>query len=432
MSTVRPHKKTLAVITVNLLLIAPLLLKVIPLPNFRLAGSSQSTNVPHISSAQWFEGSFQEACNEYAKNNFGAHDWYVRSYNQLDFWLFNKANARYVVVGKNNCLFESGYLDAYRGKDFVGEEKLKTQVIKMKELQRTMKSAGKLFLPIIAPSKASYYPEYIPKNYEYKLGPDNYSVFTKLLLDNNVQHIDFSKWIVANKSASKYPLYPLSGIHWSNYAALLAFDSIARLTEHGLTCKLPQLSIKSIHMSQQLQYPDNDIAEGLNLLFPLKQKALAYADYVVRDLDSAKLNVITIADSFWWYIYSQALPQRTFKQHNFWYYNELIYPQSESTEKRVINSNYFEMLRKADVVIVLYSESNLHRYSDGAIDACYEAYCKPNAFKEQVQKMKETICADISWYNSVVEKAVAKRLTVDSMLTLDAIYMVKQAQKKGP
>lgn len=420
------HKKTIAVVVINLILLLPLLLKLAHLPAFPLAAFGSSEQAPAITVSTWFDKSFQEAYDKHWSTSFGGRDWYVRSYNQVDFSLFKKANARYVVVGKNNCLYESGYLDAYAGKDFVGDSLIQRNVDRLRMVQEAMLKQGKLLLPVIAPGKASYYPEYIPKRYAQKFGPTNYDSYRRHMENTSLIYIDFRKWFLANKSKSPYPLYPLSGIHWSNYGAVLSFDSIMKVTSHALQVNTPRIAISSIKWEEQLQYPDNDIAEGLNLLYPLKNKALAYPNYLVFDADSANLNVITIADSFWWYLYSTGLPQTCFKNHSFWYYNELQYPESDKQETNVKNINYFEQLRNADVVMVLYNESNLHRFSDGAIEMCYETFCKPSAEKERMQQMKEKMCADAKWYQQIKAKAVLKQITVDSMLSIDAKYMLEQ------
>jgi hypothetical protein len=104
----------------------------------------------------------------------------------------------------------------------------------------------------------------------------------------------------------------------------------------------------------------------------------------------------------------------------------LQYPQSDKEETKVSNRNYFEQLRAADVVLILYNESNLHRFSDGAIDMCFETFCKPNAEREKMQQLKEKMCDDKKWYEQIKTKAALKQISVDSMLSLDAKYLIEQ------
>ena len=134
------------------MLLLPLLLKVLQVPGFPLAAEGSPEQAPAISVSSWFDKSYQEACDKQWASSFGGRDWYVRGYNQIDFALFKKANARYVVIGKENCLYESGYLDAYSGKDFVGDAQIKHQVDRLLVLQEAMLKQGKLVLPVIVVS----------------------------------------------------------------------------------------------------------------------------------------------------------------------------------------------------------------------------------------------------------------------------------------
>ncbi len=429
MSSTTPNKERFQTALCVVLLAFPLLLKFVLPSEYGLKGAVESSTEQTFSIGTWFEGSFQQAIDANRNDRFGGYDYYVRTYNQIDYTLFKKANANYVVCGENNCLFEIGYLNAFRGKDFIGRNAIADKVRMMKACQDEMQKRGKLLLPVIAPGKASFYPEYIPENYKKKLGPSNYEVFSSELKHQDVKHIDFRAWYVANKTTSKYPLYPLSGIHWSNYGAITSFDSILGCMANFFNKEMPRVIIDKVRLSDSLQDPDQDIANGLNLLYPLDFPPLAYADRHISKGDF-RPRVITIADSFWWYIYSTGMPAACFSKHEFWYYNEQVYPATEGIETRVRNINYFKRFEEADVIIVLYNESNLHRFSDGALEACYELLFKEHAQEEKLQDMKEKIISDEAWFQSITKKALQNELEPDSMLTIDALYMLKQ--KKGP
>jgi hypothetical protein len=49
----------------------------------------------------WFSGHFQEKKEKYINDNFGYRNIFVRLNNQLAFWMFNKAKAKNVRVGKD-------------------------------------------------------------------------------------------------------------------------------------------------------------------------------------------------------------------------------------------------------------------------------------------------------------------------------------------
>src|SRR5207253_3372882 len=130
------------------------------------------------------------------------------------------------------------------------------------------------------------------------------------------------------KEKSKYPLYPQYGIHWSNYGAVKAFDSITSYIEHKLHVNLPDLRISSIKTPDTLQPADDDLITSMNLLWQPKTYKMAYPVFKVfyDSLVHKKLNSLVVADSYWWQIYGFGLHTNTFKANDFWYYNIGVYP----------------------------------------------------------------------------------------------------------
>ena len=154
----------------------------------------------------------------------------------------------------------------------------------------------------------------------------------KALEHNNhkVNHIDFSKWFIEQKNISPYDLYPKTGIHWTNYGALIATDSLKRHIEHNTGLNLKDFIITNIAFSDSLVSPDNDMGEAMNLMFPIKTLPMPYANYYWKEDESVvKPKVLFIGDSYFWNIYYQGLTNNLFTDCNFWYYNKTVYPESE-------------------------------------------------------------------------------------------------------
>ena len=393
-----------------------------------LNGAFNSEDDPSFSWQDWFKGNYQEQKDKYIKQNFGWSENYIRFNNQLEFDLFNKAHAKHVVIGKENYLYEIGYINSYYGKDFIGTEKINDYVKKLKQVQDSLEKQNKLIMVFLAPGKASFYPEYIPDSYKIKPLPSNYSCFAKSARELKLNIIDFNKYFTEQKNKSKYPLYPQFGIHWSAHASILAFDSILKSIEAKLKVDLPDLKINSVHFSDTLKFPDDDIIKGMNLLREPKTFRMVYADYKINynKEQHKKINLLVVADSFWWYIYGTGLPNNTFASNRFWYYNEEMYPESSTEPTYVSQTDYYSEIREADVIIILQSESTLYKFGNGFVDMCYRTYCEPDKFKEQVQKMKGTIRATPPWFKTIQEKAEVRNITIDSMLTLDALFTLEQ------
>jgi hypothetical protein len=374
----------------------------------------------------WFSRDYQDQKEKFLKDNFGLHNYYIRLQAQLRYNLFNKASAAYVVVGKNNYLFETGYFDAYYGRDFIGRKKIEAFTRQLRCVQDTLEKQGKMLLVVLAPGKASFYPEYIPSEYRSAPALSNYIYFRHVFRRSNLNHIDFNKYFIEQKYKSPYPLYPQFGIHWSNYGSIMAFDSIVKYAEHKLRTDLPDLDIGPLTMSDSLRHTDNDVIKGMNLIREPKSFAMAYPEFKVV-YDSArhrKPRLLVVGDSFWWYMYSTKMPETVFSDLEFWFYNEAVYPASFNAQLNVKEINYFEKIRRADVILIMHSESTLARFGDGFVEMSYRTLCDPEVKDEKLQNMKAIIRATPEWYAEIVRKAAARKLSVDSMLTLDARYML--------
>ena len=404
----------------------------IRLPTKELKGSFYSASDISISAKAWFDGNYQNQKDDYLKQNYGLTNFYVRLSNELDFLFFKKAKARFVVVGKENYLFEQAYVDAYYGHDFIGLTKIRNVSIKLKNIQTELAKEQKLLITVLAPGKASFFPEYIPERLKTDSSESNYLGFVNELKKEGLPFIDFNKFFSDKKKTSKYPLYPQFGIHWSNYASMLAFDSLVSYIENKTNTALPKRQLLSFKVSDSLEAPDNDILEGMNLLWPLKSFKMAYPtfDVIKESSRPKKLNVLVVSDSFWWHIYDSGLPGKVFEENRFWYYNEEMYPESFKETMLVSQCNYYENIRKADVIIILHSESTLFKFGNGFVDMCYEVICKPNKQKEELQKAKWSIRASPDWFKAIKLKANTYKVSVDSMLTLDALYMIEQSKNK--
>ena len=378
--------------------------------------------------ANWFKGDYSLQKDKYIKENFGFHNYYVRLICQVNFSLFKKANVSWVVVGKENYLYETAYIDAYYGRDFIGKEKIVEYARKLQRVQDTLQKLNKLIVVAFAPGKACFYPEYIPENYKSIKKITNHDGFVNAFKAGGINHIDFYKFFQDQKQKSPYPLYPELGIHWSDYGSIVALDSIIKYSEHKLGVNLPDLHIKNIEYTDALRNTDNDAIKSLNLFKDPGSFKMAYPNWEVKydSTQHKKLKLLVVSDSFWWYIYSTGIPDQTFSPARFWYYNKEMYPESYTSPLYVSQVDYASKIRQADIILIMHAEATLHKFGGGFVDLCYNAYYNPEVRKEKIQEMKEIIVSSPVWFKEVSEKAQERNLTVDSMLTLDAVYMLDQ------
>lgn len=397
-----------------------------------LKGAFITANDTVLSRETWFSGEYQEKKEKYLKQNFGLQPYYIRLISQANYTLFDKVSTNYVVVGKEGYLYETGYIDAYYGRDFIGKTQVNDQLAKLRDVQDTLSGRKKLMLLVFAPGKASFYPEYIPEWLKSPAGTSNYLYFSAAAKKQALNHIDFNKYFIAQKHRSKYPMYPQYGIHWSNHASILAFDSIIHYIERKLGADLPDIKINSIALSDSLREPDKDIIESANLFFYPRTFKMAYPDCSV-DYDPArhkKLNLLVIADSFWWQIYSSYLPGSVFASSRFWYYNKEMYPESYTAKTYVGQGDYLEKLKAADVIMIMHTEATLARFGGGFVDMAYEVFCHTGYQAERIAQVKEAILNTPEWHEQIRKKARERNISVDSMMVIDALYMIEEEKKR--
>lgn len=427
-------RKYFVLLGLMLFLFMPLVLSVNYFKKFEKAldGAFYPESDVDFSWEGWFKSDYQTQKDKFIKENFGFHNYYIRLICQLNFSLFKKASVSYVVVGKENYLYETAYIDAYYGRDFIGQEKINGYVNKLKKIQDTLEKQNKLIVTVFAPGKACFYPEYIPDNYKSEKKINNYEGFKAAMTRTGANHIDFYKSFRDQKSSSKYPLYPQLGIHWSDYGVIIAFDSMAHYVENKLGVDLPDLKITNVEFTDVLRSNDDDAIKSLNLFKDPKTFKMAYPNWKI-DYDSTrhkKLKLLVVSDSFWWYIYSTSIPGNTFSSADFWYYNQEMYPESFASPLYVSQVDYAARIREADVILLMHAEATLHKFGGGFVDMCYDTYYNPDKRKEQLQELKWKIRATPGRFKEVSEKAVKRKLSVDSMLTLDAIYVLDQDNDK--
>ncbi len=393
-----------------------------------LDGAIVKKESPVFTFEKWFSGEYQEAADAYLNDEFGFRNNYVRINNQLAFWLFKKAKANDVIIGKEDYIYESAYIDAHFGKDFIGQGGINDTIQMIKFVQDTFAKLNKTFFVVLAPSKADYFPEYIPNHLVVKKGRTNYEAYTEGFIKEGINFIDFNALLQQKKAASVYPLFPQYGIHWSKYSAFKAIDSIARYVENKRGINLPDIIQKRTVFTDELREPDYDLVKGMNLLWRPPTYKMAYADFeVVNKPGCVKPTCLVIADSYWWDIYNMEFSNSLFTNGSFWYYNEVMYPDSWEVTHLVKDADTRPLLDRFDVIIVIATEPNLKKLGYGFFSTVKNAY--GNSLKGvdyKIPYVKEIMRGNKDWMKEVAKKSKEKGISVDSMMTIDALWFLTQ------
>ena len=399
----------------------------------------------HISTDNWFSGNYALIKESYLVENFGFRNSIIRITNQIKFSAFNQTTAQDVVIGKSGYLYEQKYINAINGADFVGEKKILETVTIFKNLQTKLKSLNKHLLIALAPSKAQYFQEYLPSEINTN-AITNYKVYKKFLIANNINFIDINQLFLNLKQKKiQYPLYPQTGTHWSIYSMHLALDSINAKIGKLINKKLLPFSYPVKNWSDSLRTPDGDMAEALNLIFEPKHYPMPYPEIVCPQMDSGyyKPNVLTVSDSYWMGIYFTHLPQLTYNNHQFWYYNKKVFSYGDQYDNTDVESHLLNKeILKYDIIMIMASEAQLDKIgwefpnrllialNEVKIDATENSANIMPITQIEINHKKNQIKNNKEWYKLIITKAVELKISTDSMLVLDAIYMIKEERKK--
>lgn len=334
---------------------------------YKLAGDNNIQTDTTLTCATYFSGDFQKKADKKLASDFGFRSLLIKINNQLNFNLFHKVNAQGVIVGKDNYLFETTYINSYLGKDFMGEDSINQNLIRLKKISDKLQKLNKHLILVIAPSKPSYFREFLPDAFGSIKNKNNYESIVECIKKHKINCINFSDWFNKNKYKAKYPLYPKHANHWSLYGSYLAADSIIKYIETEQKINLPNLVLKNV-IIEQPKNEDKDIEYGINLLFKLKSYDLATPEITVEDtVGKIKPNVLVIGDSFYWNIHNSGL-SNCFNKSSFWYYNKVVYPDSYKKQLKVSDLNFDDEIKKYDVIIILATESNIKSFGWGFME----------------------------------------------------------------
>ena len=421
----------------------PLIQRIIPIfDETPLKGAFTIPKKPSIALASVFDGSFQDAYNDYFEHTIGFRPLLVRINNQMGYSFFDTVQASGVIIGKNNYLFEINYIKAYKGWDYQGDSVIQAHAEKADFVHKKLAEAGKTLLFVLAPGKVSFFPEYVPD--EYMLKPSgnktNHQAFVDIFKEYGLPFVDFNTWFVQMKDTATFPLYPQCGIHWSAYGVALATDSLIHYIEKDRGIDMVDFSWNGFDLTGKLRDPDYDIGEGMNLLFKIPHYPMAYPRVKFGNEEGkTRPNVIVVADSYYWNIFGKGYSSRLFNDNNFWYYNVEAHNPEWPEPLKTDELDILEELSKTDVIIIMATEANLYRFPYGFIDQAYEAFKKnevdANALFSSDQKEAEIlqimkgIDLNPEWKAQVMQKASDKKISYNEMLQLDAEWVWENKHK---
>ncbi len=406
-----------------------------------LFGSIVPTAKDSLTLEAWFDGTYQENRNKYINEQFGFRNTAVRLHNQIAFSLFRKAKANGVIIGKEDYLYEIKYINAFRGAEEINQSELDSNLFMLKAIQSKLKEKGVELIVVMNPGKASFYSEFIPDEFPMVSERSYYSEYQKGLEAQGIQHIDFGKWFREMKGKTPAPLFPKTGIHWSQYGATLAADSLVNYCMKRFGRDMNEFAWDKINLplSTTMESVDDDIGLGMNLYSPIEVLPMAYPRVSVKvNVDSANKGiqpkVAVISDSYFFNLMQLPWAPDIFESLNFYFYNKQLHKRPEGTMTNSDPLSQMKEIEKSDVVFIMATECNMDKLGWGFISSAYKYFVlgeKFDSFEFRVQKFKNNILSDEAWVKAIAEKAKQNKVPLDTMIMRDARYMAEMEYSGG-
>ena len=412
-------------------LLLPLIQKIVPFYESKpLNGSQEQHADADFTWNGFFDGSYQKKKEDHLIDSIGFKNEMVRINNQMAYSLFNIPRAKSIVLGEDEYFYEQTYIEEYNGLNFIGNDSIKYIVNRLSEFRDVIEEKGKELLFVIAPGKASFYPEYIPKPFSSQEGENtNYKSYSKYLSLMEINTIDFRSYFNSIKNVSKYPLVPQTGIHWSFYGQKIAIDSIISYIENKFNYDLPNTILDTLLIGPP-EKNDIDLEKAFNLFFTIGELETAIPKFHFESKKGKDtVSCITISDSFYWQMFNKGMSNKCFTNGKFWYYNKRIYPDFYKNNLRVNEVNVWEKIEDTDVVMFLLTEANFSKFPFDFFKELDKNPLEINYVKEREKKITSVIKRirnDEKWFSKVKEQANENRIGVDKMILLSANHIVKK------
>lgn len=342
-----------------------------------LQGESIREKKPELSIDTWLSGEYQEHQMKYFEQNLDMRPFLIRLHNQLAYSIFGETNAINVEVGKDQVLFDVGYIKSYLGQNFIGENEIINRVNMLSFVQQELKKRNIDLIFIIAPGKPSVLPEFLPSKYDLsKRTRSNYDAFSEQLEKQKINHIDVTKYFLKLKPTSKHPLFTRCGVHWSGYGATVAADTLFKYMEKLRNIDMVDFYDAGGEESTSPRSSDADIGDLLNLMYEIPSHKMYYPNMVFKkDVKKTKPNVLIIGDSFvWsWINFYNYFPNLFNDNSAFWYYNhEVGWSPSDHNNTLTANLNLKEQTSQRDFILIVNTESSLDNPGAFFIEQMFE------------------------------------------------------------
>ncbi len=392
-----------------------------------LKGAFLKPNMPVFTLDSLNNLEFQKKFEDYQNFNFGFRPFFVKLRNTVNYVAFDELSLSDNIVGKQKFIFSVGSTRRTLGLDYNGLEKNNATLDKINVLKRGVEKHGGKFLVLIAPSKESVIPDYLPRPFNEDFNPQtDYKDFTEGMKKRQIEFIDYCAIFNKLKQSGK-PLFTKTGFHWSLYGASIAQDTLINYIQKTSDKPIPQYEHIGVEFSKTPRGSDADFEEPLNLLVDIGQAQYIYPKLKMKE--STKNNfrpkAIFIGDSYFWQIKGQKILQEVLsKDSKYWYYfSSNSFPIGDEPAVPMSNIDIIQELENSNYVILIANIGNLGTFPFG-VDEYYSTNNTEWLIPEIENGMKI-----ISSFDKLQKEAKTKHINLNDLVAneINKIYQHKTA-----
>jgi len=233
----------------------------------RLRGAIIKAQYPELSISSILSGEYQNMYDDWFLENYPGRGYLVKAYNQFKYTFLRKSANDTIILQKDGSLNQIGYVESYLCID-INEEEYNDTIQKydaycqnLKSIQDELEERGKMFIYLIAPSKAEVYSEYIPMKYVLNSQNDIYKNTHEILIEflnkYNVNYYDSTALMMDLKENSSYRPFSMTGIHWTYYASAETTEEFFETINSIYSINLPKPIVEDvIEMDKPLKETD--------------------------------------------------------------------------------------------------------------------------------------------------------------------------------
>ena len=170
---------------------------------------------------------FFDQLDDYVEDRFALKDVLVNAFNTLDAAILGDVSGDNAVIGKDNFIFYGETVDDHLGINGLTEAEICSIVNYLSAIQAELSENGTVFAFMIAPNKATIYPELMPDHLIPTENERNIDLLTSALLKAGVNVVDAKSTLIEGKRTRS--VYYEHDSHWNNYGAMLVFNETSRL-----------------------------------------------------------------------------------------------------------------------------------------------------------------------------------------------------------